>query len=108
MNQSGVTAPSPLTPEQIRFLAVGLAGSLLVGLSAQFPSANIADLQGGLFSTPDEASWVLTVYAMASVVGVDHLGPLHPGAEHRPVHGGERSRVRHHARWRVPPDPISA
>jgi DHA2 family multidrug resistance protein len=47
-----------------------MAGSLLVSLSAQFPSANIADLQGGLFSTPDEASWVLTVYAMASLVGV--------------------------------------
>jgi DHA2 family multidrug resistance protein len=47
-----------------------MAGSLLVGLSAQFPSANIADLQGGLFSTPDEASWILTVYTMASLVGV--------------------------------------
>ena len=47
-----------------------MAGSLLVSLSAQFPSANIADLQGGLFSTPDEVSWVLTVYAMASLVGV--------------------------------------
>ncbi len=59
-----------MTPEQIRFLGVGMAGSLLVGLSAQFPSANIADLQGGLFSTPDEASWILTVYTMASLVGV--------------------------------------
>ena len=59
-----------MTPEQIRFLAVGMAGSLLVSLSAQFPSANIADLQGGLFSTPDEASWILTVYTMASLVGV--------------------------------------
>lgn len=59
-----------LTPDQIRFLAVGMAGSLLVSLSAQFPSANIADLQGGLFATPDEASWILTVYTMASLVGV--------------------------------------
>ena len=47
-----------------------MGGSLLVSLSAQFPSTNIADLQGGLSSTPDEASWVLTVYAMASLVGV--------------------------------------
>src|SRR5574341_33584 len=47
-----------------------MAGSLLVSLSAQFPAANIADLQGGLFSTPDEGSWVLTVYTMASLVGV--------------------------------------
>jgi DHA2 family multidrug resistance protein len=59
-----------MTGEQVRFLAVGMAGSLLVSLSAQFPSTNIADLQGGLFATPDEASWVLTVYAMASLVGV--------------------------------------
>jgi DHA2 family multidrug resistance protein len=65
-----VAAAGRLSPEQIRFLAVGLTGSLLVSLSAQFPSSNIADLQGGLFSTPDEASWVVTVYAMASVVGV--------------------------------------
>lgn len=64
------TETSPLTSEQIRFLAVGMAGSLLVGLSAQFSAANIADLQGGLSSTPDEASWVLTVYAMAGLVGV--------------------------------------
>jgi DHA2 family multidrug resistance protein len=62
--------PPPLTAEQIRFLAVGMAGLLLVNLSAQLPSANIADLQGGLSSTPDEASWILTGYAMASVVGV--------------------------------------
>jgi DHA2 family multidrug resistance protein len=59
-----------MTPEQIRFLVVGMAGLLLVSLSAQFPAANIADLEGGLFSTPDEASWVLTVYAMASLVAV--------------------------------------
>jgi DHA2 family multidrug resistance protein len=65
-----------VTPEQIRFLAVGMAGSLLVGLSAQFPAANIADLQAGLFSTPDEASWILTVYAMASLVGVVTSGLL--------------------------------
>src|SRR3954469_17955798 len=62
--------PGSLTAEQIRFLAVGMAGSLLISASAQFPSANIADLQGGLFSTPDEASWILTAYTMASLVGV--------------------------------------
>jgi hypothetical protein len=40
---SDVTAPSRLTPEQNRFLAVGLAGSLLVSLSAQSPSASVVD-----------------------------------------------------------------
>jgi DHA2 family multidrug resistance protein len=67
---SDVTVPSPFAPEQVRFLAVGMAGSLLVSLSAQFPAANIADLQAGIFATPDEASWILTVYTMASLVGV--------------------------------------
>ena len=70
------TASSPLTREQIGFLVVAMGGSLLVGLSAQFASSNIADLQGGLVSTPDEASWVLTVYAMAGLVGVVTSGLL--------------------------------
>ena len=51
-------------------------GSLLVSLSAQFASANIADIQGGLFSTPDEASWILTVYTMASFAGIVTSGLL--------------------------------
>jgi DHA2 family multidrug resistance protein len=33
-------------------------------------------LQGGLFATPDEASWILTVYTMASLVGVVTSGVL--------------------------------
>jgi DHA2 family multidrug resistance protein len=53
-----------------------MAGSFLVSLSAQFPSANIADVQGGIFSTPDEASWILTVYTMASFVGIVTSGLL--------------------------------
>ncbi|MER8898373.1 MFS transporter [Mesorhizobium sp. M0676] len=65
-----------LTPSKVLFLATGLAGSLLIGLSAQFPSANVADIQGGLFSTPDEASWILTVYTMATFAGIVFSGPL--------------------------------
>ncbi len=65
-----MTAPTPLTAGQVLFLATCMAGSFGVNLSAQFPSVNIADVQGGIFSTPDEASWVLTVYTMASLVGI--------------------------------------
>lgn len=65
-----MTTPDRLAPTKILFLATGLAGSFLVSLAAQFPSANIADVQGGLFSTPDEASWVLTAYTMASFGGI--------------------------------------
>ena len=68
--------PNALTPSKVLFLATGLAGSLLINMSAQFPSANITDLQGGLFSTPDEASWILTVYTMASFAGIVTSGLL--------------------------------
>ncbi|MER8873128.1 MFS transporter [Mesorhizobium sp. M0814] len=68
--------PNALTPSKVLFLATGLAGSLLIGLSAQLPSANVADIQGGLFSTPDETSWILTVYTMASFAGIVTSGPF--------------------------------
>ena len=71
-----MTMPNALTPSKVLFLATGLAGSLFISLSAQFPSTNIADVQGGLFSTPDEASWILTVYTMASFAGIVTSGPL--------------------------------
>ncbi|RWO54427.1 MFS transporter [Mesorhizobium sp.] len=71
-----MTTPNVLTPSKVLFLLTGLAGSLLISLSAQLPSANIADIQGGLFSTPDEASWILTVYIMASFAGIVTSGPL--------------------------------
>lgn len=71
-----MTTPTPLTRGKVLFLATGLAGSLLISLSAQLPSATIADVQGGLFSTPDEASWILTVYTMASFAGIVTSGPL--------------------------------
>ncbi|PBB69269.1 MFS transporter [Mesorhizobium sp. WSM4312] len=71
-----MTTPSALTPNKALFLATGLAGSLLISLSAQLPSANIADIQGGLFATPDEASWILTVYTMASFAGIVTSGPF--------------------------------
>jgi DHA2 family multidrug resistance protein len=64
------TTPDALTPGKVLFLATVLVGSLLVRLSEQFPSANIADVQAGLFATPDEASWILTVYTMASFAGI--------------------------------------
>ena len=65
-----MTTPPTLAPDKILFLATGLASSFLVSLSAQFPTASIADVQGGIFSTPDEASWILTSYTMASLVGI--------------------------------------
>jgi MFS transporter, DHA2 family, multidrug resistance protein len=71
-----MTAPAPLAKDKILFLATGLAGSLLVGISAQFASANIADIQGGLHGSADETSWVLTAYTMSSFAGIVTSGPL--------------------------------
>lgn len=65
-----------LAPAQRRFLAAGLAGSFLVTLSAQFISANIADVQGGTGLSADEASWLTTVYTMASFAGIVASGTL--------------------------------
>lgn len=71
-----MTKPNALGPSKLLFLVTGLAGSLFISLSAQFASTTIADVQGGLFSAPDEASWILTVYTMASFVGIVASGPL--------------------------------
>jgi DHA2 family multidrug resistance protein len=71
-----MTAPAPLTKDKILLLATGLAGSLLIGISAQFASANIADIQGGLRGSADETSWVLTAYTMSSFAGIVMSGPL--------------------------------
>ncbi len=71
-----MTAPAPLTKDKILFLVTALGGSLLVGTSAQFASANIADIQGGLYGSADEASWMLTAYTMASFAGIVMSGVL--------------------------------
>lgn len=65
-----------LTRQNLLFLATGLAGSFLVNLSAQFASANIADIQNGLFSTANEGSWILTAYTMGSCAGIVTSGLL--------------------------------
>ena len=73
-----VTPPAAmsLTVGQKLLVTTGLAGSFLVNLSAQFVTTNIADLQGGIGATPDEASWISTVYTMASFAGIVVSGPL--------------------------------
>jgi MFS transporter, DHA2 family, multidrug resistance protein len=67
---------TPLTSGQKLLVTTGLTGSFLVNLSAQFVTTNIADLQGGIGATPDEASWISTVYTMASFAGIIASGPL--------------------------------
>jgi DHA2 family multidrug resistance protein len=71
-----MSLPASLTPAKLLFLATGLTGSLLVSLSAQFATVNIADIQAGVHSSADEASWILTVYTMASLAGIVISGLL--------------------------------
>ncbi|MGO4287323.1 MFS transporter [Bosea sp. TAB14] len=71
-----VSPPAAMSRDKIELLLTGLAGSFLVNLSAQFIPTNIADLQGGLGATPDEASWVATVYTMTSFAGIIMSGTL--------------------------------
>jgi DHA2 family multidrug resistance protein len=65
-----MTITSKLDGSKMRFLVTGLAGSLLVNLSAQFISVNAADIQGGVFASADEASWISTVYTMTGFAGI--------------------------------------
>ena len=71
-----MTAPDQLASGKILFLATGLAGSLLVNLSAQFISVNAADIQSGVFATSDEASWLSTAYTMTGFAGIATSGVL--------------------------------
>jgi DHA2 family multidrug resistance protein len=71
-----MSLPASLTPAKLLFFATGLTGSFLVSLSTQFASANIADIQAGVHSSADEASWILTVYTMATLAGVLTAGVL--------------------------------
>jgi DHA2 family multidrug resistance protein len=67
---------TPLPLDRIVILATGLAGSLLVNLTGQFVGANIADVQGAIGATPDEASWISTVYTMTTFAGIVASGVL--------------------------------
>ena len=89
-----MTALAPLPKDKILFLATGLAGSLLIGTSAQFASANIADIQGGLHGSADETSWMLTVYTMSSFAGIVMSGPLFRDLRHRPLSRRHQRRIR--------------
>lgn len=63
-------AADRLPRSKFLLLATALAALLLVRTAEQFPPTHIADIQGGVFATADEASWILTVYTMGSFAGI--------------------------------------
>jgi DHA2 family multidrug resistance protein len=73
------TVPEPASgigADKLLFLVLALGGSFIVTLAAQFVSTNIADLQGAIGATPDEASWLSTVYTMGNFAGIVCAAPL--------------------------------
>jgi DHA2 family multidrug resistance protein len=52
-----------------------LAGTFLASLTAQFAGTNLADIQGSVGVSADEASWISTIYTVANLVGI-LLSPL--------------------------------
>lgn len=70
------SAEAKVATDKILFLALALTSSFFVTLAAQFVTTNIADLQGAIGATPDEASWLSTVYTMGNFAGIVCAAPL--------------------------------
>lgn len=65
-----------LPGSRMLLLATALAAVFLVRVAEQFPASHIADIQGGVFASADEASWINTLYTMASFAGIVLSGLL--------------------------------
>ncbi len=62
--------------DRLLLLATALAASLLISISGQFVPFNIADIQGGVGASADEASWLVTVYSIGLFFGIVLSSPL--------------------------------
>ncbi|HEY5802077.1 MAG TPA: MFS transporter [Lysobacter sp.] len=71
-----VARSEPAAPGAGLALLTALSGSFIATMTAQFAGTNIADIQGGVGASADEASWIATVYTMTSFVGIIVSGPL--------------------------------
>lgn len=78
MNPVGTTA-APSTSSLAWMppaVLTALAGSFLSNLTGQFVGTNLADIQGGIGASADEASWITTVFQVASAAGIVVSPPL--------------------------------
>ncbi len=55
-------------PEAV--VATALAGAFIANMTTQFVGTSLADIQGGVAASADEASWVTTAYTVANLVGI--------------------------------------
>ncbi|HJW45751.1 MAG TPA: MFS transporter [Lysobacter sp.] len=74
MTATATTPASATRTWPIVFIA--LAGSFVASASAQFASTNLADIQGGVGASADEASWATTVYTAATFFAFVASPPL--------------------------------
>lgn len=65
-----VAAPAPAFAGFHPAVLVALGGSFVVNMTAQFAGTNLADIQGSVGASADEASWMSTVYTMTAVMSV--------------------------------------
>lgn len=73
MNTTVATATAARTASTTAFgfiVPTALAGAFFANLTNQFTSAHLADIQGGLGVSADEASWITTIYTMTSFIGI--------------------------------------
>lgn len=65
MNNTPSVASSS-TPRAGLIVPLALAGSFIANLGAQFAGAYLAEIQGGLGVSADDASWITTLYTVAT------------------------------------------
>ena len=66
----GASLAAVSLPRTERVVPTALAGSFLASLTAQFAGTNLADIQGSVGASADEASWIVTIYTVTSFVGI--------------------------------------
>jgi len=71
MNATAAAATATTSTTKFgRVVPTALAGAFFASLANQFTSAHLADIQGGLGVSADEASWITTIYTMTSFIGI--------------------------------------
>src|SRR6202789_3077757 len=77
MSQSGPSAPAPLQGGRLALIAVGPAlGPFMQVLDSTIPNVSIPTISGNLGVSPDQGTWVITLFAMANGVSVPLTGWL--------------------------------
>jgi len=69
-------APPALDPRKLKAFGVALLGTFATVLGGQLVTADLADIQGSLGVSADEASWISTIFPVTQVLMVTLAAPL--------------------------------